>query len=124
MKILRVLLVEDEPAVSAAMLLVLEALGHAPKSCLDSEGCKAHLKGANFDLMILDLNLGTNADDGVKLVQEIRSLRLPLPPMIILSAQPVNELAAAAKAIGARSYLRKPCTSKELRAAMMCAVAA
>lgn len=116
---LRVLLVDDEPTLNAAMVLVIETLGHAAHGCAGLDCCKEQLRLGRFDLMILDLNLGGGPDDGVKLVNEIRALGLPLPPTVVLSAQPPDELAAAARAIGTRAFLRKPCSSKQLHRAMM-----
>ena len=119
MKGLRVLLVDDEPTLNAAMVLVIETLGHAAHGCAGLDCCKEQLSVARFDLMILDLNLGSGPDDGVKLVKEIRALGLSLPPTVVLSAQAPEELAEAAKAIGTRAFLRKPCSSKDLHKAMM-----
>ena len=116
---LRILLVDDEPALNAAMVLVIETLGHAAHGCAGLDCCKEQLRASRFDVMILDLNLGAGPDDGVKLVNEIRELGLALPPTVVLSAQAPEELAAAARAIGTRTFLRKPCSSKELHRAMM-----
>jgi CheY-like chemotaxis protein len=104
-----VLLVDDDAPVASALSDVLSLLGCSVTWKGSRPDAAAALSQPNdFDVVLLDLQLGT--ERGEQLIEDARKCDVALPPVVILSAQPETELAAAAKSVDAVGVLRKPCT--------------
>jgi len=117
---LKILLVDDEPLLSRAVLDLLALLGHSPTWAVDvAEGYDAML-GGFFDALLLDLNLGP--ERGEHLVERIRVSGAHVPPIVIFSAQPQTDLDESARRIGAATILHKPCDLRSLELALTEAV--
>jgi DNA-binding response OmpR family regulator len=108
-KVRRILLIEDDTALGEATRELLQCRGHDVRWVLNAdEGYKA-LAQTTFDIVLLDLGLGIN--NGVTVITALRRHHHVLPPLIILSAQPIQMICEAAEKTGAVSALQKPCSS-------------
>lgn len=112
-----VLLIEDDPALGAVTCDVLRYLGlnvDWAVSANDAFALLAHQH--DFDAALLDLGLGVS--DGVSLIKELRYAGHQLPPLLVLSAQPLEALRRAASITGAVAILPKPCSAGDLNRAL------
>jgi two-component system KDP operon response regulator KdpE len=107
-----VLLVEDDPALSAALAATLKAAGFRPVTAATAaEGLRwfAHYSP---DLVLLDLGLPDR--DGLCVIREIRQ-RGPTP-IVVLSARDAEAVKVEALDLGADDYIAKPFGVDELLA--------
>jgi DNA-binding response OmpR family regulator len=110
---MRIVVVEDEPAIADFLARGLGAEGYAV-SCFGEavEGERAAVTG-DVDLVILDLVLPDGS--GLDVLRAIRSAR-PALPVIVLSALADVEDRVAGLDLGATDYLGKPFSFDELAA--------
>lgn len=113
---MRVLLVDDEPALADVISASLQAAGIEVLWVADLAAARRALLNARFDLMLLDLHLPDG--DGRSLLLD--SLRLP--PVIVLSAIGEESDVVELLELGARDYIRKPFRTGELLARLRSAV--
>jgi len=108
----KILLVEDNNDVQAALKLLLELDGFNVISAKDgAEGYRSYLDNQP-NLVITDLNMP--AMDGLELINLIRTDRFrPKTPIIVISAY--EDKGERAKAAGADHYLHKPYDYDELK---------
>lgn len=66
------------------------------------------LRKDNFDLIILDIELGINKNAGIELMRLIDHLKPP-PPVIVVSGLTPEHYRGVTKALGAWDFLQKPC---------------
>lgn len=124
----RILVVEDDPSVGAAIVMTLEREGcdtvHVPDA---SVGMKA-FELSRFDLAIVDIFLPDAS--GLETIAEFRR-RVPAMPILAISGfifrelmDPVLDYLALAAKAGAAVCLRKPFGSRQLIAAVHSSLAA
>ena len=118
---MRLLIVEDDPAISHALRLALREAGHAVDVSDTLCGARTALAVEPFDAMLLDLGLPDG--DGASLLRELRARRagmgsLPDPglPVLILTARDGVDARIAGLDLGADDYLVKPFDPGELLA--------
>ena len=117
-----ILVVEDDPTLGPAIIDVLSAGGHAPTLASSVDDAFRLLAYPHrVEVVILDLQLGE--DRGEKLVHLLRLVGTKLPPVVVLSAQPIPELIRAAKTVGAEVLLQKPCSPQRILEAIELAIA-
>jgi signal transduction histidine kinase/ActR/RegA family two-component response regulator len=117
----RVLLVEDNPELSAVTLALLASYGYIVESVGDADTALQTLQaGAVFDVVLSDIVMPGNLD-GLMLARKLRQ-DSPLLPVVLMSGY--SKAAASADEF---TVLRKPCEPvellKALRAAMVATVA-
>lgn len=118
---MRVLVVEDDEAIAAALRLHLQAQGWAV-DCADSVAAAwAALVVERFSMVLLDLGLADG--DGTQLLQRLRQSphgRLPEAdtPVLIMTARDQVTSRIAGLNLGADDYLTKPFDPDELTARM------
>jgi DNA-binding response OmpR family regulator len=109
----RILVVEDEPAIADFLRRGLQAEGYSVDCALDGiEGERRALSG-EVDLVILDVMLPER--DGMDVLDKIRS-RKPALPVIMLTARGQVEDKVSALDSGANDYVTKPFSFDELAA--------
>jgi DNA-binding response OmpR family regulator len=109
----RVLVIEDDEAISEAITFNLNQAGYRPLAARDGlEGLRL-LRRENPDLVILDLMLP--GMDGWKLMEQAREEGFDLP-IIIVSARTSEFDRVQGLSLGADDYLTKPFSMKELLA--------
>jgi DNA-binding response OmpR family regulator len=108
----RLLMVEDDDRVRAALRLALEDEGYEVEEAPDAESALSGLKHRIPDVMIVDLMLGEM--DGFTCIREVR--RDHDVPIIVVSARDDTHDVVAALEAGADDYVTKPFEIKELTA--------
>jgi two-component system KDP operon response regulator KdpE len=109
---LRILVVDDEPAIRRYLRITLQAQGYALFEAGSGREALSQVVAHRPDLIILDLGLPDT--DGVEVTQILRE-RLATP-IIILSVREGEADKIAALDAGADDYLTKPFSSGELLA--------
>jgi two-component system, OmpR family, response regulator len=110
---MRILVVEDEPAIADFLRRGLQAEGYAVDCAHDGvEGERRALAG-DVDLVILDVMLPQR--DGMVVLDKIRA-RKPGLPVIVLTARGEVEDKVSALDSGANDYVTKPFSFDELAA--------
>jgi two-component system, OmpR family, copper resistance phosphate regulon response regulator CusR len=110
---MRILIVEDDAALSSFIKKGLEAEHHAVDAALDGEQGLSMATGIDYDLAVLDLNLPRV--DGLTVLKSVRQ-RKPKLPVIILTARSRVEDRVQCLDSGADDYLVKPFSFLELSA--------
>jgi two-component system response regulator RegX3 len=107
----RILVVEDEPAISDAVSYALREAGYEVESVGDGSAALDHARSRDYDLMVLDLLLpGT---PGLEVCQTLRSEASDLP-IIMLTARDAELERVEGLDIGADDYVTKPFSVAEL----------
>jgi len=121
---MKVLLLEDDVAVSKAIATVLGRNGHDVKSAGTAEAAATLLGDGDFDLAIIDIGLPDRS--GIEVLQEIKQ-RDESQPVIVISGggqeMPLEVTASLAEARGADTILVKPFDPDELMAAVQSSLA-
>src|SRR4051812_37194963 len=74
---MRVLLVEDDPAVREGMTEVLEEVAPV-ELCTSADAAIARLSVPGLGLVVTDLHIGRSKSDGVRVISEAKKLALPV----------------------------------------------
>ncbi|MBI2425198.1 MAG: response regulator [Candidatus Hydrogenedentes bacterium] len=111
----KILIAEDEPAVSRFIVKALEGIGHT--GIVASNGQRAWTllnENTDFDLLITDVNMPEM--NGLDLITQIRASDMlqHLPIIIVSGKVTVNEISAYLDT-GASCFMGKPIELKELR---------
>ncbi|MGA9349132.1 MAG: response regulator transcription factor [Anaerolineae bacterium] len=111
----RILVVDDEPAARAAIARGLELMGYRVDEAASGSQALAKLGLTSYDLMLLDLRMpGMDGVEVMKWVQEAQPDLL----VIVLTAYASLESAIEAVRAGAANYLLKPCSIRDIQAAI------
>jgi two-component system KDP operon response regulator KdpE len=109
---LRILVVDDEPAMVGAVSALVGSAGHQVVTAYDGDTALRRLSEESPDLILLDLAMPGR--DGVDVCREVR--RASTVPIIVLTGE-TDELAkVAALDAGADDYVTKPFGRQELLA--------
>jgi len=110
---MRVLLVEDDPAMAKSLELMLKSASMVvDKTDLGEDGLEIG-KLYDYDIIILDLMLPDM--DGLEVLRRLRDSRVKTP-VLILSGQTQSEMKVKGLGSGADDYLTKPFNKEELMA--------
>ena len=110
---MRILIAEDDVALSEALQFSLTQAGYAVDHVAHGTAADEALKGDGFGLLILDL--GLPKIDGLEVLRRLRK-RNSLLPVLILSGREQPEEKVAGLDLGADDYLVKPFSLSELQA--------
>lgn len=80
----RLLVVDDDPSVLESLMKLLAAEGYDVRGARDGAEALSRFKSGSIDLVVLDLNLGT--DDGWELFGRMTALD-PFVPTVIITAE-------------------------------------
>src|ERR1041384_4256002 len=109
---MRVLIVDDEPSILAAMTPLLRSRGYDVSTAMSGRGALDVVERDHPDLIVLDLGLADT--DGIEICRLIRDGSAT--PIIVLSARGKESDKVAALDAGADDYVTKPFGSEELMA--------
>jgi two-component system response regulator RegX3 len=108
---IRILVVEDDPALQRGLLDVLVFNGYEAEGEADGAAGLAAGLGRSFDLILLDVMLP--ALDGFSICRELRR-RKPTQPIIMITAKGSEDDIVAGFKAGADDYMPKPFSLREL----------
>jgi DNA-binding response OmpR family regulator len=109
----RILIVEDEPTIAAALQDDLEIEGYAVEVAKDGASALELALGRDFDLILLDVMLPRK--DGLAVCRELR-LAGRRTPIIMLTAKGEEIDKVLGLELGADDYVTKPFSPRELKA--------
>jgi two-component system, OmpR family, copper resistance phosphate regulon response regulator CusR len=110
---MRILIVEDDTALSSFIQKGLEAEHHAVDTANDGEQGRAMALELDYDLVVLDLNLP--GVDGLSILRSVRQRKTSMPVMILTARGRVEDRVLCLDS-GADDYLVKPFSFLELSA--------
>jgi DNA-binding response OmpR family regulator len=110
---MRVLVVEDEPALTRVLVKGLSAEQYAVDNVNDGETAIDYAEQIDYDVILLDVGLPKM--DGITVLKRIRSKHLTMPVLMLTGRTSVEERVAALEC-GADDYLVKPFAFEELLA--------
>jgi len=111
---MRILVVEDEPDLAAALATGLRKEGYAVDVAPDGMSAIDRFEYTPYDLMLLDLNLPDI--DGIDVCARVRGSADPQPRILMLTARDTLDARVAGLDEGADDYLVKPFDLPELLA--------
>ena len=117
--VIRVLVVDDEPAIRRALRPPLVALGFDVTEVSRGEKALQVLRTESFDCVLLDVNM-----PGIGGIETLRRIRVFAPrlPVIMLTVRDGEDEKVRALEMGADDYVTKPFSVRELVARMRAAV--
>jgi two-component system response regulator FlrC len=118
--ILRVLLVDDDPAATRLYKNYLVADGHDVVVADSGIEAVEATERQPFDVIVMDLMMP--GLDGWMSMSLIKARR-PLLPVVVLTSDAGKDLESRAKTAGAAAFLTKPCAPEVLTRALRRAVA-
>jgi two-component system, OmpR family, KDP operon response regulator KdpE len=116
---IRVLVVDDEPAIRRALRPPLVELGFQVAEASRGEEALQALRGAVYDVVLLDINM-----PGIGGIETLRRIRgfAPRLPVLMLTVRDQEEDKVEALDMGADDYVTKPFSTRELIARLRTAV--
>ncbi|MEJ2479725.1 MAG: sigma-54 dependent transcriptional regulator [Acidihalobacter sp.] len=111
---MRILIVDDESALSGSLRSLLESCTHyvEEQNNITAAARVLDKRMDEFDVVLLDLFFD-GAPDGMQLLSEL-SLRPDAPPVIVMSGMGLIAHAVRALKMGARDYMTKPVDPEDL----------
>jgi DNA-binding NtrC family response regulator len=110
-----ILIVDDDPSVTASLSLLLKRHGHPARGARSPEEALELLREQDFDLVLQDMNFSraTSGEEGLELLAGIRRLR-PRLPVILITAWGSIALAVEGMKAGAADFVTKPWSNAQL----------
>ena len=110
---MRLLLAEDEKALSKALVAILERNNYSVDAVYDGQSALDYLEMNNYDGVILDIMMPKV--DGLTVLKKVREKGNLIPISLLTAKSEVDDKVEGLDA-GANDYLAKPFHSKELLA--------
>ncbi len=110
---MRLLLAEDEAALSKALTAILERNNYSVDSVCDGQAALEYLESDNYDGVILDIMIPKI--DGITVLRKLRQKGSLVPVLLLTAKSEVDDKVLGLDA-GANDYLTKPFHSRELLA--------
>lgn len=110
---MRLLLAEDEKALSKALATILERNKYSVDTAYDGQEALEYLDAGNYDGVILDIMMPKV--DGITVLREIRKKGNLIPVLLLTAKSEVDDKVLGLDA-GANDYLTKPFNARELLA--------
>lgn len=111
---MRILVIEDEPKIAAAVKKGLELKGFAADMVHDADSGLASASDPDYDLIVLDRML-PGSMDGVQLCQKLREDGINTPVLMLTARGTIGDRVEGLNS-GADDYLVKPFSFDELNA--------
>ena len=110
-----ILIVDDDPSVTASLALLLKQAGYASHSVAGPEAALAWLARERCELVIQDMNFSrrTTGEEGLDLLARIKSAA-PSLPVILITAWGSIGLAVEGMKSGAADFVTKPWTNQQI----------
>lgn len=115
----RILVVDDDPDIRAAMCLALRAEGAVTDEAEDGSLAMHRLQHSGPEAVVLDMMLP--GQSGFSVLERARAMTPP-PPVVMVTANHGHRHAELARSLGAAAYLVKPVPLERLVAAVATAL--
>jgi two-component system, NtrC family, response regulator len=104
-----ILIIDDDVAVRASLLLLFENAGYKTMSAADPPEAMHALRTQEIGLIILDLNftIETSGEEGIALLKQIKTVNSEVP-VILLTGWGTIQLAVQGMKLGANDFINKP----------------
>jgi two-component system C4-dicarboxylate transport response regulator DctD len=103
----RVLFVEDEAAITTAMIRYLAASGYAVEAVESVEAALRAFAEARPDIIVTDIFLASS-EDGFTLIEKVRAQDPDLPIIAVSGGRAGFDVLAQAAKLGANATIEKP----------------
>ena len=110
---MRLLLAEDEKALSKALTAILERNHYSVDAVYDGEEALAYLQSDTYDAVILDIMMPKK--DGIEVLKELRKAQNNIPVLLLTAKAEIDDKVLGLD-VGANDYLTKPFHTRELLA--------
>src|SRR5215212_9914920 len=116
MRVPKILIVEDDPAVRGVVELALEREGMRTLAVADGEAALKHLGSSDQDVDLVILDVMLPGMDGVSICREIRAGDVGSSdvPIIMLTARDDEASVLIGLEVGADDYVTKPFSPRQL----------
>ncbi|MCL4820039.1 MAG: sigma-54 dependent transcriptional regulator [Vicinamibacteria bacterium] len=110
-----ILIVDDDPSVTASLSLLLKQAGHLSAAAAAPEEAMRVLDERAVDLVLQDMNFSrrTSGEEGLQLLERIKA-QWPALPVILMTAWGSIPLAVEGMKRGASDFVTKPWTREQL----------
>jgi two-component system NtrC family response regulator len=110
-----ILIVDDDPSVTASLALLLKQAGYATHSAASPADALAWLDAHPCELVVQDMNFTrrTTGEEGLDLLGRIKALR-PGVPVVLITAWGSIQLAVQGMKAGATDFITKPWTHEQI----------
>lgn len=112
---MRILLAEDERALSKALVKIFEKSNYSIDAVYDGQEALDYLDGGNYDAAVLDIMMPEV--DGITVLKKLRETGSDLPVLLLTAKSEIDDKVLGLDS-GADYYLTKPFDAKELLAAV------
>ncbi len=118
-----ILIVDDDPSITASLALLLKQAGYASQSAATPAQALEQIAGNEFQLVIQDMNFSrkTTGEEGLTLLRKIKQTR-PNLPVILMTAWGSIQLAVDGVRLGAADFVTKPWTNQQILQAVKTAI--
>jgi DNA-binding NtrC family response regulator len=110
-----ILIVDDDPSVTASLALVLKQAGYASHAVSSPAEALAWLEAHPCELVLQDMNFTrrTTGEEGLDLLGRIKALKASLP-VVLITAWGSIQLAVEGMKAGATDFITKPWTNEQI----------
>ena len=112
----KILIMEDDTKIAAALAIRLEAAGYAVQTAVDGLAGLKLVLDDKPDLLLMDIWMPVGI--GFSVAQRLHGLGLAGIPIIFITASKIQGLRRAAEKLGAVGFFEKPYDSEEVLAAV------
>ena len=110
---MRILLAEDEKALSGALAAILKHNNYSVDAVYDGQAALEYLESEIYDLLILDIMMPKK--DGITVLKELRKHNNQIPVIMLTAKSEIDDKILGLDC-GADDYVTKPFVAKELLA--------
>ena len=110
---MKILLAEDERALSKAIIKILEKNNHSADAAYNGEEALAYLQSGYYDAAVLDIMMPKM--DGITVLKTIRAQGNQVPVLMLTAKSDIEDRVLGLDS-GANDYLPKPFDTRELLA--------
>jgi DNA-binding NtrC family response regulator len=120
---MRILIADDDRAVTTSLALLLKQAGYTTETAADPVQAMARLASGEFALVLQDMNFSrrTTGEEGLELLQQIKG-RYPHLPVVLITAWGSVELAVRGIKAGAADFITKPWSHEQILQAVRTAL--
>lgn len=110
---MRILLAEDERALSKAIVKIFEKNNYSVDAVYDGENALYYIQSNNYDIAVLDIMMPKS--DGITVLKKVRAAGNNIPVLMLTAKSEIEDRVLGLDS-GANDYLSKPFDSRELLA--------